>query len=121
MATIPELEAKIETLRAQVEELRSARDLTLRDQGRCRSCGGRISFHLAAIPDQVADGTPRPMAFNVRRLFASVERSAEVEAFVCAGCGLIEWYVKRVQDLVPDDRRVSLHGPDREGDGDPFR
>jgi len=114
-----DLEEQIASLRAQLDEARAAQDTTMRRHGRCRGCGGRTIYHVERVLDK-GDTGAYPMSLNyvyLSRLFGP-RPVGELEAFVCAGCGLVEWYAKRPKELIPGPG-IKLYTEDKEGG--PFR
>jgi hypothetical protein len=114
-----ELEEQIAALRAQLEEARAAQDTTMRRHRRCRGCGGRVIYHVERVLDKGDSG-----AYSLSLNYVYLSRLlgprpvGELEAFVCAGCGLVEWYAKRPEELIPGPG-IRLYTEDKERG--PFR
>jgi hypothetical protein len=112
------LEAQGAGLRAQLEAARGGLDLTMRGQGRCRACGGSSILHAAKIADRAYGATySEPMAVALKGWLGKA--AGTFEAYICAGCGLVEWYVKDPSAIDVDGKVVTpATPPDR---GSPYR
>lgn len=110
--TIHELKRAVEDLRAQLTAAQNRTDLTMRGQRRCPACGGREIYHTDTVLDRDNSGRTK-MAL----LQPSVWRSrgaGEFEAYVCAACGKVEWYVKDPADLAEHLEPLPALGGDPE-------
>lgn len=94
------LRAEVEALRARVASLEIElagwrRAPSMAQSGCCPACGGGKLLRAAQVDDsnRAALGFHRPSMWSTR-----VE--GKLSAFVCATCGVIEWYAT-VDDLKP--------------------
>jgi hypothetical protein len=104
-AEIAALRQAVEDLRIQVtnldSELRGAQsrvDFTMRNHQRCRACGTRKIAHALSVLDRGEGDARQSLALN-RPSWWSSKTQGELEAFVCMGCGLVEWWVKEPDSL----------------------
>jgi hypothetical protein len=116
-ARLAALSAEIEHLRAQLDEARATFDLTMRGQGRCRACGGQSILHADSLLDRTY-GAYAPLAVAVKSKWTGSGKG-EIEAYICAGCGLMELYVKKPGDLEPDGKVITRAG--EQAGGEPYR
>ena len=103
------LRDEVRALRAQIDELRRGLDVTLRG-GRCRACGGMAVIHSPQVEDR---GQYAAHALALKRVNKAT--IGELEVYLCAQCGLVEWYVKDPQ-AVADSAHMVPRDP-----GDPYR
>lgn len=125
-AILAALRQDLESLRttvAQLEsELRAAKgrmDFTMRNQQRCRSCGGRKIAHALSVLDRADSNTREPLALN-RPSWWSSNTQGELEAFVCMKCGLVEWWVKEPASLQPHEDYLAIIDGEPDPNG-PYR
>lgn len=100
---------EVRALRAQLDELRRGLDVTLRG-GRCRACGGMAVIHSPQVEDM---GQYAAHALALKRVNKAT--IGELEVYLCASCGLVEWYVKDPQGVAESAFIVPR------GSGDPYR
>jgi DNA-directed RNA polymerase subunit RPC12/RpoP len=113
-ARLAAAEAELDRLRRQVDELsaqlgagRQHEDRSMRGRLRCSACGHRRLLHASEVLDR-GDADSREKMALVK---PSVWRSrvlGQFEVYLCAHCGLVEWYVKDVAQLVA--QLASLRG-----------
>jgi hypothetical protein len=120
-AELASLRQDLESLRATVAaleaDLRGATgrlDFTMRNHQRCRSCGGRKIAHALSVLDRGDGNTRESLALN-RPSWWSSKTQGELEAFVCANCGLVEWWVKDPSTLQPHEDYLAI----LDGESDP--
>jgi hypothetical protein len=116
-ARLAAVAADNEALRARLDETRNVLDVTMRAQRRCRACGGRSIIHAEQVADS-ATWPPVPFAVAQKSVLLGTKKG-EVEAYICAACGLMEWYVKKPDELQPDGKVISRLEPPPEDD--PYR
>lgn len=104
---IEELRSELLHLRAQLanldQDVRRAQqhiDLTMRGQLRCRACSCRRIAHVPRVLDRADGSTREPMALY-QPSFWSSKTQGDLEAYVCTGCGLVEWWVTDPGSLQP--------------------
>jgi len=94
---VAELRARVDSLRGAVADARGSVHLSMRDQARCPNCGGRRLAHFPKV--QFASwGSPLgprglDLGLGVRKRFTGPKPVTLLEAWVCAGCALVEWHV----------------------------
>ncbi len=120
-ASVAALTREVDALRARLDETRATLDLTMRGHGRCRACGGRSILHAHKLLDR-AHGDYAAMAVAVKSKWTGSVKG-EIEAYICAACGLMEYYVKAPGELQPDDKVIARHEPPKppDDDGSPYR
>lgn len=101
-AELVRLAQAMAALTREVEALQAAehrrREPTMRNEARCPSCGGRRLIHASEVLDRDSGGR-NEMALAQPSLWSAVG-VGKLETFVCATCGLCEWWVKDVSELV---------------------
>jgi hypothetical protein len=88
--TIAQLRAEVGQLRAQLDNARLHAAPTMRSRLRCPACGNARLAHARQL--RLASGM-MVMALNQPSPWSD-KLVGELEAFACAKCGLVEWYVK---------------------------
>ncbi len=106
IARLAALETELASLRAQLDEAHAVRDRTMRAQGRCRACDGDVILRADKMLDRSHLGIPAPMAIAQTDNWTP-KPIGLIEAYICAGCGLIEWYVKDPGTIPVDGERIS--------------
>ena len=88
-AEMATMRAELEGLRAQVGAATGRVKLTMREQTRCPACAGTTIVHAKDVQDG-----PYTSATMVLQQVGTVRirRKGKIEAYVCRGCGLMEWY-----------------------------
>lgn len=92
-AELAALAHRVETLQAQLDAARLHHPPTMRARMRCPVCGVARIAHARQVLDRNEGGSKKTMALNQPKWW-SEKVIGELEAFVCTGCGLVEWYVK---------------------------
>jgi hypothetical protein len=85
----------------------------MRAEVRCPACGCRKILHVSEILDSTGAGREKLSLAQPSRW--SKQRVGELEAYVCTGCRLVEWYVKDLAGLEVDEDKVRLLDGDAEG------
>ncbi len=103
---LAEAEAELARLRKEVDELgalvgaaHQRGDLSMRGQRRCPACGNRRLLHAREVLDR-GDANYREKMALVKPSIWRNRVLGVFETFVCAQCGLVEWYVRDVDELV---------------------
>lgn len=91
------LERRIDELRAELRA-RTGAARTMRQSLTCPACGVRRILHASQVLDRGDGDMAKPMAI-VKPSFWRSRVLGELEAFLCTGCGLVEWYAKDVRAL----------------------
>jgi hypothetical protein len=99
------LEERVARLEREVEALRERRSSSMRDELRCPACGVRRILHAPKVLDADADG--RSELAIAKPSVWSGKRVGKLEAYICAGCMLVEWHVKDLDGL-DEDADVSM-------------
>jgi hypothetical protein len=103
------LEERVGRLEREVQALLERRSASMRDELRCPACGARKILHAPKVLDADADGRnelaiAQPSVWRSRRV-------GKLEAYICAGCMLVEWHVKDLEGL---DEKVDVSALDGE-------
>ncbi|WP_438041008.1 hypothetical protein [Sorangium sp. So ce128] len=103
------LEERVGRLEREVQALIERRSASMRDELRCPACGARKILHAPKVLDADADGRnelaiAQPSVWRSRRV-------GKLEAYICAGCMLVEWHVKDLEGL---DEHVDVSALDGE-------
>jgi hypothetical protein len=121
------LRADVETLRGLVTaldaELRRAHqrvDLTMRGQLRCRACSCRRIAHAMQVLDRGDGDARKPMSLYQPSWWSS-KTQGKLEAYVCTGCGLVEWWVNDPGALQAHDDYLRIIDGEALGDKAPYR
>lgn len=119
LAELTALRAELVELRAQLAAARLAEPPTMRARTRCPACHGTRIVHARKVLDR-SDSDARKALALCQPSWWSSKVVGELEAYACAACGLVEWYVKEPATLREvDDALVFLEGtPPTDG---PFR
>ena len=113
------MKRELEQLRREVHELRGGRRATMRGDVRCPACGGESILHANEILD--GDGGGRGQLAVAQPSIWSARRVGAFEAYICAGCCYVEWYVQSTYGLEPDGKNIEIvTPPEREVKG-PYR
>lgn len=134
MADRPDPDPEIAALRADVAalrglvsaldtELRRAQqhvDLTMRGQLRCRACSCRRIAHALQVLDRGDGDTRKPMSLYQPSWWSS-KTQGKLEAYVCTGCGLVEWWVGDPGALEPHEDYLRIIDGEAQGGKDPYR
>lgn len=119
LAELTTLRAELEQLRAQLATARLAEAPTMRARTRCPACHGTRIAHARNVLDR-SDADARKELALCQPSWWSSKVVGELEAYACAACGLVEWYVKEPATLREvDDMLVFLEGSSPTGG--PFR
>ncbi|WP_437296843.1 hypothetical protein [Sorangium sp. So ce426] len=91
------LEERVGRLEREVQALLERRSASMRDELRCPACGARKILHAPKVLDADANGgsvlaIAQPSVWRSRRV-------GKLEAYICAGCMLVEWHVKDIEGL----------------------
>jgi hypothetical protein len=117
-ARIEALEAQIAALRRELHELRGGRAASMAGDVRCPACGSRRLLHALEIGGPHDPNTR--LALAQPSLWSS-RRVGHLQAYICTGCRLMEWYVEDLEDVDVDEQRIFLiDGEDQAGSG-PYR
>jgi hypothetical protein len=117
-ARIEALEAQVTALRRELHELRGGRAASMAGDARCPACGSRRLLHALEIGGPHDPATR--LALSQPSLWSS-RRVGNLQAYICSGCRLMEWYVDDLTDVDADGQRVVLiDGEDEAGHG-PYR
>lgn len=121
LARLAALEAEIGALRRELHAADRRRGGTMAETGRCPACGGRKLLHALEILD--GDGGGRNKLALAQPSIWSSRRVGHLQAYICAGCRLVEWHVESLADVEPDGLRIRLiDGTDEGGQGGgPYR
>lgn len=98
-------------LRAITASDATAPDRSMRSRGRCPDCGRGSLIHAARVLDRAEAFFRSAMALYQPSQWSFTGRG-QFEAWICTGCGLMEWYVitpARVQ--VDGETRRLVQGP----------
>jgi hypothetical protein len=124
---LAQLRAELAGLRDHVaaleSDLRGARthiDLTMRGQLRCRACGCRKIAHAMKVLDRGESDARHPMALYKPSWWSS-KTGGHLEAYVCTGCGLVEWWVTDAGALQPIEGVLRILDGEIAGDKAPYR
>ena len=117
-ARLAALAAENERLRARLDESRSTLDVTMRGQRRCRACGGRSIIFAQEIVDS-DHGVNSKLGVAMKSIWTGKKKGL-IEAYICAACGLMEWYVKQPGELAADGKTLHELPPLPEDPG-PYR
>jgi hypothetical protein len=113
------LEKEIALLRAEVDAARANRAPTIRSTGRCPACGGTKAIYVPKVLENTHGGmVPLAVAHDVS--WWKSTPVAPLAAYVCTGCGFVEWYVSSFEGIEIDGDKVrdaSAQPPD----GGPYR
>ena len=120
-AEVDALREELSNLRQAITDARGRVKHSMRDRVRCPDCGGGRIAHFDSVPDfgygQVFDAG---LAVKDRGPWRTKLTEAKLEAYVCTGCGLVEWWVGDTTIFASDDGRFRILTSDVPGDG-PFR
>jgi hypothetical protein len=121
---ITRLEAEITELRRELAALRAGgRAGTMRSEQRCPGCGGKKLLHVDKTKEWTHGGVVEMALLHEKKWYGPKNVGA-LEAWVCAGCGLVEWYAKGldgVADGAPLHERVDVVEPPPGGGEGPYR
>jgi hypothetical protein len=120
MDEIEQLRREVDHLRADLRDARGRIGLTMKGQSRCPACGCRRLIFAPNVLDRSDSGRQKlavaqPSVWRTRGV-------GEFEVFICSGCGLTEWYVKRPEELEEEEEELFrvIEGP-KSGDSGPYR
>lgn len=116
-AQVEDLARKVADLQAMITAAQGRAEFTLRGQRRCQACGGRRVMYADHVLDRSDSGRTR-MALLQPSIWRS-RGAGEFEVYVCADCGLVEWYVKDPEELLK--HLDLLEAPGVEEEGNPYR
>lgn len=114
---VDELTAAVADLRAQLTAAQGRAELTLRGTCRCPACGGRRVLRADSVLDRSDSGRTK-MALLQPSIWR-VKGAGEFEVYLCADCGLVEWYVKDPEELL--DHLELQAVPSAQEEGGPYR
>jgi len=114
---VKSLRAELESLRIELKAGRSQVKLTMRGQCRCPACGHTTIVHSTEVWDGHIRGGKWALRQN-GRVFD--DRRGLVQAYVCMGCGLIEWYAD-TSTIDTNNDQFRVIEADRSGTGGPYR
>lgn len=110
-ARLVALELAVTELRSQLERERT-RIRTMRQTLQCPSCGGRRILHFRRI-HEVGNAGVVPLSLNTKySAFWGTREGDPLEAYVCKGCGLLEWHASQLDNVTPDGVNVIELGHD---------
>ncbi|MFT3692555.1 MAG: hypothetical protein QM831_05390 [Kofleriaceae bacterium] len=102
-AQLAAVKAELGALRAQLDALTTTRGLTMAGQIRCPSCGGRKLLVTTVLDRDHGGG--RTLAIAHKGMFR--DRSiGELQIHICRTCGLVEWHVPDLSEVVVDGENV---------------
>jgi hypothetical protein len=114
--TVQSLREQLETLSHAVAAARGRVKLTMRSQTRCPGCAGIDLLHATEILDGGEASGRNPMSVAKKGVFRD-RPIGRFEAYVCTGCGLVEWYCDTT-DVEPDGENVrAVRGANTSGTG----
>ena len=103
------LQAAVDELRRDLDELRRARRGSMRDTHRCPACGGGQLLHFRRIKDVAQNGIvdfALAKQWDVWRWRSLHDVGGVLEAFACRACRLVEWHAISLDDVKPDGEDV---------------
>jgi hypothetical protein len=119
------LEREIARLRQEVEALRArGPGSSMRVSQQCPGCGGKKLLHVRNVQELTDNSSLVPMALLHSKHWYGSKAQSGLEAFVCRGCSLVEWYAtgldafERTPKLAEDVSAIDGTPP---GDGGPYR
>src|SRR4051812_14619431 len=119
-AQLAAVREELGAVRAQLDALMTARGLTMAGQVRCPGCGGRKLLHIAKVLDRANGWGPKSLA--VAQTGGFRERSiGEFQVYICQACGLVEWYVPDLSDIVTDGETIRELDGSAPDPGGPYR
>ena len=98
-AELTRLRKEVEDLGALVGATHQRGDLSMRGQLRCPACGSRRLLHAREVLDR-GDANNREKMALVKPSIWRNRVLGVFETFVCAQCGLVEWYVQDLDQLL---------------------
>ncbi len=116
-AQVEELTEKVADLSARLTAAQGRAELTLRGQRCCPACGCRRVLYSDHVLDRSDSGRTK-MALLQPSIWR-VRGAGEFEVYLCADCGLVEWYVKDSEELLKHLELQEAPGTDEEGS--PYR
>jgi hypothetical protein len=116
------LEKEVARLRAELDAAGTpgGRASTLRASGRCPACGGDQAIFVPQVLEE-SHGGPTPLSIARKRVWWGTKAVAPLEAYACASCGFVEWYVTTFEGIEIDGELVKDAGAARPPDGGPYR
>ena len=121
---IARLEAEIARLRQEVEALRArGPGASMRAAQQCPACGGKKLLHVSNLQEWTHGGLT-PMALLHEKRWYGPKNVAGLEAFICGGCGLVEWYATGLEGLNAETalhEKVAVIDPTPPGGEGPYR
>ena len=106
-----ELTAALEAATKELADLRRRVERTMKNDLACPACSGQEIAHVFHVLDQ-DDGARKAKALVQPSIWSS-KTEGKLEAFICRGCGLVEWYAKDPRELKEREKFVRfLRGPD---------
>ncbi len=119
-AELASLRGLVTTLSDDLRRADQSVDLTMRGQLRCRACRGRKIGHVPKVLDRGESDSREAMAlFKPSWFFGKTH--GHLEAYVCLGCGLVEWWVRDPASLEAHPEYLIVHDGEVEGGKDPYR
>ena len=89
----------------------------MRGQRCCPACGGQKIHYSESVLDRSDSGRMK-MALLQPSVWR-VKGAGQFETYICAGCGLVEWYVQNPESLA--EHLDLLEHPSPQNDGGPYR
>lgn len=118
-ADLSEVLLRLEALQTVVAAATTQPASWLSRQHVCPACGGHEVLHASEVLDRSEAGKNR-MAL-VQPWLLRLRGAGKFEAWICAGCGLVEWRIPEIEQVKPDGKKLVLvRGPDQQS-GAPYR
>jgi hypothetical protein len=119
-AQLDAVRTELAAVRAKLDALVSARGQTMAGQVRCPGCGGQALLHLRAVLDRAHGANRKP--FSIAQKGILFDRAiGQFEAYVCRGCGLVEWYVPDLTGVEVDGETIRELDGSAPEPGGPYR
>lgn len=104
-AQLADLQQEVADLRTALAHVRTQKTSSMRERLRCPQCDGCRVFEVTAVNDGGGEGSmciARAGLLNMRKV-------GQCSAYICEGCGLIEWYAQSPDALKPNGKTIFLH------------
>ncbi len=101
--------SNLSALRKSIVEGPNVIDRSMRGRVECPACGCRKILHASRILDR-AESFSRPKMALVQPSRWWSAGKGHFEAWVCLGCGLVEWYVQDLDTVPVDGEKLNVYG-----------
>lgn len=96
-AELAALRATVAELRREIAELRQPQRGSMRQSGRCPSCGGGALIKFRRVE---APGSGGELSLQkVRGSWGTLKPAGLLEAYACRACKLVEWNAESLDDI----------------------